>query len=85
KKDRAEYEARPAIPNINENSPPILIVHGGKDQQVVIHHADYLADQLELNGDTHETFDQLAVGHVPRLPAMVEKLTYIKAFMNQVE
>ncbi|HEH1724031.1 TPA: prolyl oligopeptidase family serine peptidase, partial [Staphylococcus aureus] len=68
-----------------ENSPPILIVHGGKDQQVGIHHAYYLADQLELKGATHETFYQMAEGHVPRPPAMVETLTYIKEFMNQVE
>ena len=85
KKDRAAYEARQAIPNINENSPAILIVHGGKDQQVGIHHAYYLADQLELKGAMHETFYQMAEGHVPRPPAMVETLTYIKEFMNQVE
>ncbi|MGF2033225.1 alpha/beta hydrolase family protein, partial [Staphylococcus aureus] len=32
-----------------------------------------------------ETFYQMAEGHVPRPPAMVETLTYIKEFMNQVE
>ena len=36
-------------------------------------------------GATHERFYQMAEGHVPRPPAMVETLTYIKEFMNQVE
>ncbi len=56
----------------------------GKDQQVGIHHAYYLADQLELKGATHETFYQMAEGHVPRPPAMVETLTYIKEFMTKL-
>ena len=38
-----------------------------------------------VKGATHETFYQMAEGHVPRPPAMVETLTYIKEFMNQVE
>ncbi|RZI00240.1 prolyl oligopeptidase family serine peptidase, partial [Staphylococcus aureus] len=73
------------IPNINENSPQILIVHGWKDQQVGIHNAYYLADKLELKGATHETFYKMAEGNVPRQTALVETLTYIKEFMNQVE
>ncbi len=48
KKIEQHMKARQAIPNINENSPAILIVHGGKDQQVGIHHAYYLADQLRV-------------------------------------
>ena len=35
KKDRAAYGARQAIPNINENSPAILIVHEGKTSKLV--------------------------------------------------
>ena len=45
----------------------------------------HLADQLRVKGAMHETFYQMAEGHVPRPPAMVETLTYIKEFMNQVE
>lgn len=32
KKNQATYEARQVTPGINENGPPILVVHGGKDQ-----------------------------------------------------
>ena len=41
---------------IDENSPPILIIHGGKDKQVGIHQGYYLADYLERIGHRYETF-----------------------------
>lgn len=85
KKDHEAYEARQAIPNIDKNNPPILIVHGGKDKQVGIQHAHHLAEQLELKGAKFDTFYQMVEGHVPRPPAMVEALTYIKAFMIKAE
>ena len=38
-KNKESYDQRDAIKLIDSNSPPILIVHGGKDKQVGIHHA----------------------------------------------
>ena len=53
---------RDAIKLIDSNSPPILIVHGGKDKQVGIHHANYLEEQLKLKCVVHDTFYQLDEG-----------------------
>ena len=47
-KNKESYDQRDAIKLIDSNSPPILIVHGGKDKQVGIHHANYLEEQLKL-------------------------------------
>ena len=41
-KNKESYDQRDAIKLIDSNSSPILIVHGGKDKQVGIHHAYYL-------------------------------------------
>ena len=45
-KNKESYDQRDAIKLIDSNSSPILIVHGGKDKQVGIHHA-YLEEQLK--------------------------------------
>lgn len=84
-KDKVQYEARDAIHLLNRQSPPILIVHGEKDQQVGIHQAYYLEQQLSLKGVTYDTFYQEDEGHVPRPPALKEALSYIKSFMTKVE
>ena len=47
-KNKESYDQRDAIKLIDSNSSPILIVHGGKDKQVGIHHAYYLEEQLKL-------------------------------------
>ena len=49
-KNKESYDQRDAIKLIDSNSSPILIVHGGKDKQVGIHHAYYLEEQLKLKG-----------------------------------
>lgn len=85
KKDKEAYEQRNAIRTLNQNSPPILIVHGGKDWQVGIHQAYFLQEQLELKGVKHDTFYQLDEGHVPRPKALKEVLDYIHQWMNNRE
>ena len=50
KKIKRHMNKRNAIRTLNQNSPPILIVHGGKDWQVGIHQAYFLQEQLELKG-----------------------------------
>ena len=85
KKDKEAYEQRNAIRTLNQNSPPILIVHGGKDWQVGIHQAYFLQEQLELKGVKHDTFYQLDEGHVPRPKALKEVLDYIHQWMNNIE
>lgn len=85
KKDKEAYEQRNAIRTLNQNSPPILIVHGGKDWQVGIHQAYFLQEQLERKGVKHDTFYQLDEGHVPRPKALKDVLDYIHQWMNNIE
>ncbi|UDI77966.1 S9 family peptidase [Staphylococcus taiwanensis] len=85
KKDKNAYQQRDAIKKINENSPPILIVHGGKDQQVGIHQAYFLEEHLREKGVVYDTFYQLDEGHVPRPKAMTKALNYVMDWMNKIE
>jgi len=85
KKQADAYHERDAIAQITASSPPILIVHGGQDQQVGIHNAYYLADQLDKIGTTYRTFYQMEEGHVPRPFALTNTLSCIKQWMMDVE
>ncbi|AYX91161.1 S9 family peptidase [Staphylococcus cohnii] len=85
KKKENAYKQRDAITNIHADSPPILIVHGGKDKQVGIHQAYYLETQLKHIGTTYQTFYQMDEGHVPRPFAMKKALATVKQWMAQVE
>ena len=73
------------FPKLLKDSPPILIVHGGKDYQVGIHQAYYLAEQLEHIGATYRTFYQMEEGHIPRPFALKSTLSTIKQWMTDVE
>ncbi|MEA8999041.1 prolyl oligopeptidase family serine peptidase, partial [Campylobacter jejuni] len=74
KKDHEAYEVREAIQYITPQSPPILIVHGGKDKQVGIHQAYYLERRLKDIGVHYDTLYQMEEGHVPRPFALKETL-----------
>lgn len=85
KKDMVAYENREALHLINEQSPPILIIHGGLDHQVGIHQGIYLETYLKENHYRYDTFYQLNEGHVPRPKALKEVLNVIKQWMNTIE
>jgi|SRR5699024_2736110 len=85
KKQAEAYKQRDAISQITEQSPPILIVHGGKDHQVGIHQAYYLAEQLDQIGATYRTFYQMSEGHIPRPFALKVTLSTIHQWMIDVE
>lgn len=85
KKDKDAYEQRNAMKTIDSTSPPILIVHGGKDKQVGIHQAYDLEEKLRAKRVYYETFYQLDEGHVPRPPAMKETLSKIQQWMTNIE
>ncbi|GEP84388.1 peptidase [Staphylococcus piscifermentans] len=85
KKNLDAYEKREALQYIDENSPPILIIHGGKDKQVGIHQGYYLAEYLERIGHRYETFYQMQEGHVPRPEALKEVLEVIHKWMDCIE
>ncbi|MBF2757751.1 MULTISPECIES: S9 family peptidase [unclassified Staphylococcus] len=84
-KHKDAYDKRDAIKLIDAHSPPILIVHGGKDKQVGIHHAYYLEKQLSSKGVDFDTFYQIDEGHVPRPPAMKKALNYVHHWMSKCE
>ncbi|MFW3591061.1 alpha/beta hydrolase family protein [Staphylococcus caprae] len=85
KKDVDAYNKRDALKNIDAHSPPILIIHGGKDWQVGIHQAYDLEEKLQAKGTYYETFYQLNEGHVPRPPAMKETLNKVRQWMENIE
>ncbi|MBI5972819.1 alpha/beta hydrolase family protein [Staphylococcus caledonicus] len=85
KKDATQYDKRDAVKSIDSQSPPILIVHGGKDKQVNIDQAHYLEKQLKVKNAKYETFYQPNEGHVPRPEAMKDTLTYVKNWMKRIE
>lgn len=85
KKQAEAYEKRDAIAQIHENSPPIFIVHGGKDKQVGIHQAKFLENELKRIGTTYRTYYQMSEGHVPRPAAMKLTLNIVKQWMTDVE
>lgn len=85
KKDEEAYQKREALQYINSNSPPILIVHGGKDHQVGIHQGYHLEEYLEKIGHNYQTFYQMEEGHVPRPKALSEVLKVIHQWMENVE
>ncbi|MDH9160904.1 alpha/beta hydrolase family protein [Staphylococcus succinus] len=85
KKQSEAYQQRDAISKITKSSPPILIVHGGKDHQVGIHQAYYLAEQLDKIGATYRTFYQMEEGHVPKPFALDKALNTVKQWMTDVE
>ncbi|PTE66648.1 dipeptidyl aminopeptidase [Staphylococcus devriesei] len=85
KKNAAQYDKRDAVKSIDSQSPPILIVHGGKDKQVNIDQAHYLEKQLKVKNAKYETIYQPNEGHVPRPEAMKEALTYVKNWMKRIE
>ena len=72
KKQATAYKQRDAIANIHADSPPILIVHGGKDKQVGIHQAYYLETQLKHIGSTFKHFIKW-MKTVPRPFAMKQR------------
>lgn len=85
KKDKEAYQQRDALNRLDASCPPILILHGGEDQQVGIHQAHYLAEQLEQKHIYYETFYQKHEGHVPRPFALKENLDKIQDFMGRME
>ncbi|MDO5374947.1 MAG: prolyl oligopeptidase family serine peptidase [Staphylococcus rostri] len=85
KKQQAAYEQRDALRMIDRTAPPILIVHGGLDEQVGIHQAYHLARHLEQQQARYDTFYQMSEGHVPRPQAMTDVLQRIQTWMADVE
>lgn len=85
KKAAAAYEAREGMRFIKSTSPPILIVHGGKDVQVGIQQSYDLARVLEDKNVYFETLYQMNEGHVPRPPALKVVLSKIHQWMDRVE
>lgn len=85
RKNEMAYKERDAVVTIHADSPPILIVHGGKDVQVGIHQAYYLEKQLKRIGTFFKTFYQMDEGHVPRPYAMKEALSTVKQWMTDIE
>lgn len=85
KKQPAAYDARDALRLIDHSAPPILIVHGGLDEQVGIHQAYHLATHLENQQARYDTFYQMSEGHIPRPQALADALHRIKTWMDEVE
>lgn len=85
KKDTKAYKSRDAMQFIKKDSPPILIIHGGKDIQVGIHQAYDLEKKLKFKGTYYQTYYQLDEGHVPRPASMRDVIQYIHQWMNDVE
>lgn len=85
KKHPEAYQQRDALSIIDHTAPPILIVHGGLDEQVGIHQAYHLANHLEEKRARYETYYQMLEGHVPRPDALAEVLEHIQNWMNKVE
>ncbi len=79
------YRDRDALSQLHQQSPPILIVHGGTDRQVDIQQARHLEGVLKRVGATYETWYQPTEGHVPRPPYMRATLTHIHDWMTRVE
>ncbi|MCY1568493.1 prolyl oligopeptidase family serine peptidase [Staphylococcus pettenkoferi] len=79
------YRDRDALSQLHQQSPPILIVHGGADRQVGIQQAHHLEGVLRRVGATYETWYQPTEGHVPRPPYMRATLTHIHDWMTRVE
>ena len=85
KKQAAAYDERDALRLIDHAAPPILIIHGGLDEQVGIHQAYHLAEHLEKQQVRYDTFYQMAEGHLPRPQALSDVLHRIKTWMDEVE
>ncbi|MCG3400779.1 prolyl oligopeptidase family serine peptidase [Staphylococcus massiliensis] len=85
KKQSSVYDEREALNAITQMSPPILIVHGGADEQVGIHQAYHFEKHLKQVGATYDTLYQLEEGHVPRPSALKDVLNYIQDWMAQTE
>ena len=85
KKNKSAYQQRDAVRYIHKDSPPILIIHGGKDVQVGIHQAYDLEGKLKRKSVEYQTFYQLKEGHVPRPKAMKETLGKIHEWMKIIE
>ncbi len=79
------YRMRDALAQLHQQSPPMLIVHGGSDQQVDIQQAYHLEETLKGVGATYETWYQPTEGHVPRPPYMKATLAHIHDWMKRVE
>ncbi|QLK86976.1 S9 family peptidase [Staphylococcus sp. 17KM0847] len=85
KKHPIAYEQREALRYIHAQSPPILIIHGGRDKQVNIHQAYHLEEYLKTVHAYYDTYYQMLEGHVPRPYAMDDVLQYINQWMDSVE
>lgn len=85
KKQYEEYERRNALKNINQDSPPILIVHGDKDKQVNINMAYHLEAHLKEHNVEYSTIYEQGEGHVFRPEKEKQTLIQIHNWMDKCE
>ncbi|MCU5746823.1 prolyl oligopeptidase family serine peptidase [Staphylococcus sp. SQ8-PEA] len=84
-KNLSVYHERNGLSSLSRHSPPILIVHGGKDKQVNIQQAYKLEHRLDEIGATYQTYYQPTEGHVPRPPGLTSALQKVHQWMDDIE
>ena len=83
--DVEAYNRRNGYMHIRASSPPVLIIHGTKDKQVNIKHAEILKQRLEELDVMHDYLIYKDEGHVLRPLIEQVALEVIQRWMDDIE